>query len=832
MSATKTTTARTSVKKTASAKTSEAKKTAVKNTDLAAKTKAAAAKNKAPAAKTKAAAAKTKDPAAKTQAPANKSTAAASGTKSTSAKKTASKKTEQIPAKEKKIMKDDNELFRKFSWSQDSKSLEEEFKDTLPTGNHENSFKEWFIKNKKKIIIGTGVAAVIIFLICLVTCSGVKASRNRAVKERENTLLLVQNYLDKGLYDQALDLLNGLIIKNPEDEDANELLAIAAEKKKADERERSNQSTGSYSVNIDTSDISNAMQSSIDSLKDQLASQTAENEKNAKAMNELLKQQQENAENERKQQEQLQKRQEEEAKKKAKEEAEKKAKEEELAKKNAEFKALKEKISDLKAMAKAELNNQNVEGALEYMKKIKELLPVSSKDPVEEEFCSSTLSDIGATLYDASENVLFDKDKKNQAKKAAVAYAKDTLSRNKQDAASHFILGMDYADKKDLANAEKELRNAIQSDPNDYMYFYQLGRIQAMQRKYSEARASFVSSIKINSSFEYSQYNLGFVLDKLNRTSEALQAYRKAFAINSGYENAYLAAARILVRQNDYNGAVTLFKEATRINPKNTKTYQEEGAAYSSAKKYKEAEECFRKAISLLEEGQSDPVSYYNLSTVLNLTGKNEEAVKYAKKAYETKDSVSKELQVSITYNYAKINEDAEDFDTAIPLYQEVIKLDSKNVNARVNLGKICKNLGNADTAIQILEPAYNIEPNNFEVNNNLGSSYMAKKDFDSAVKHFKKAASIEPKNVSVLTNLASSYASAKNYDDAKTIYLDIIKLDKQNYDAYFELAKICIAKKDYETAEGYILYLQEKKPDFRRDEVNALAESISASAL
>ena len=38
--------------------------------------------------------------------------------------------------------------------------------------------------------------------------------------------------------------------------------------------------------------------------------------------------------------------------------------------------------------------------------------------------------------------------------------------------------------------------------------------------------------------------------------------------------------------------------------------------------------------------------------------------------------------------------------------------------------------------------------------------------------------------------------------------------------------------KKDYETAEGYILYLQEKKPDFRRDEVNALAESISASAL
>ena len=52
--------------------------------------------------------------------------------------------------------------------------------------------------------------------------------------------------------------------------------------------------------------------------------------------------------------------------------------------------------------------------------KIKKLLP-DSNDPVEKEFKARILGELGQTLYDASENVLFDKDKKNKAMKAALA---------------------------------------------------------------------------------------------------------------------------------------------------------------------------------------------------------------------------------------------------------------------------------------------------------------------------------------------------------------------------------------------------------------------------
>jgi tetratricopeptide (TPR) repeat protein len=185
------------------------------------------------------------------------------------------------------------------------------------------------------------------------------------------------------------------------------------------------------------------------------------------------------------------------------------------------------------------------------------------------------------------------------------------------------------------------------------MYYYQLGRVQATMKNYSDARTSFASSIKYNDKYASSQYNFGYVLERLNRTNEALVAYRKACSIDTNYEKAYLAAARLLVRTGNYSEAVSEYKEAVRINPSNANTYKEQGSAYASNGNYKEAEGCYRKALALLKPGEDDPATYYNLSTVMFNQGKTDDAVTYAKKAYDTKDSAQKEVQVNSVYNYA-----------------------------------------------------------------------------------------------------------------------------------------------------------------------------------
>ena len=411
------------------------------------------------------------------------------------------------------------------------------------------------VVNKKTIIkiccvVGALVLLVAIILLSVKGCSSSKINKENAA--RQNTLSLVQNYIDKGLYDQALNLLNDLIIKNPDDKDAEGLLAKTAElKKKADANK--NGGNGNYSVNIDTSQITDAMQSSIDSMQEQIAKQNESNAQNTQAMNDLLQKQQAQAENEKQAQLEQKAQQEAEAKQRAAQEAERKAKEEALAKEDAAFKDLMGKIDDEINLGKGSLNLGDTKSALSHFNKAKSMLPNSSSDR-DKEYSAGKLSEIASALYDSSLSTP-DENNAQNLENNAVSYAKDALEKDNRQGISHYVLGMNYFHNKSYESAEAELKSAIQEDTNNFMYYYQLGRVQATQKKYSDARSSFTSSIKYNSNYAPAQYNLGFVNERLNRTNDALFSYRKAYGIDTNYEKAYLAAARILSKKGEIGRA-------------------------------------------------------------------------------------------------------------------------------------------------------------------------------------------------------------------------------------------------------------------------------------
>ena len=684
---------------------------------------------------------------------------------------------------------------------------------------------------RKRLIRLCAMAATVVavILIILFSARGCASSKARAAaKARENTLALAQDYIDKGLYDQALGLLNELIITNADDADAKTLLEKAAELKKVAEANAGGGNGGSYSVNIDTGDIANAMQSSIDSMRNQLAQANEQNAKTQQEMNDLLRKQQEQAENEKTAQQEQKALQEAAQKQREQDEADRKAKEAELAKQDAAFKKLMDNIDDLIKQGEGCLVIGDASGALKYFGKAKDMLPSGNSDR-DRLYSAGKLSQMGLDLYSTADGMAEDAPNKDMLEDNAVTYANDAIVKNSHDGSSHYILGMRAFHKKTYDTAEKELKLAVQDDSDNFMYYYQLGRVQATVKKYSDARSSFSYSAKYNDKYAPAQYNLGVVQERLNRSTEALAAYRKAYAIDPNYEKAFLAAARILSRNGDYTGAVNAYKEAARVNPVNANTYKEEGSAFASLQNYKEAESCYRKAISLLKPGEEDPATYYNLSTVMYNQGKNEDAVTYAKKAYDTKSSATKEVKVNSIYNYALICDKTGDFDSAVRLYEEVLKEDPSNIKSKVNLAVISLAQGQPDTALSFLTSAYQQEPSNFEVNNNLGSAYLAKGDYTNAISSFQQALRIDAKNNAVRTNLAAAYASAKQYDNAETTYLDVIKYDKENWDAYIELAKVCLAKNDTDSAEKYLLYEQKNKPAYRAEEVKQLLDTAGS---
>ena len=131
------------------------------------------------------------------------------------------------------------------------------------------------------------------------------------------------------------------------------------------------------------------------------------------------------------------------------------------------------------------------------------------------------------------------------------------------------------------------------------------------------------------------------------------------------------------------------------------------------------------------------------------------------------------------------------------------------------------------DTALNLFLQVYNKESGNFEVNNNLGSAYLLKEDYANSIKFYQNALKIDSKNNAVRANLAKAYAKNSDYDNAKTTYVELLKLDQQNWDSYIELAKVCMQLGDNATAEKYLIYVQEKNPLYKPDEVSALLSSL-----
>ena len=500
----------------------------------------------------------------------------------------------------------------------------------------------------------------------------------------------------------------------------------------------------------------------------------------------------------------------------AEEAAAKKAYEEELAKKNAELQAQMNKVNDAISMGKTKLSMGEVAEALKYFETAKDSLPTSEK-----QFCGDKLSEIAGLIFETYDgDTITNVQDKAALKEAGLNYANQALNYNNSEPIPHYVKGRIAADNKDYETAEEELKLAVQYDNDNYINYFELGKIQYSRKKYTDASRSFTTAAKLAPNFENAQYNLGMTYEKLNQVDNAITAYKKAISIKNDYAKAHLQLARLLnTKKYDYSGSITEYLLVLNYDPTNVAAMREIAAVYSLQKNYADSEKYFRKALTYSAE---DVQTCYNLSTVLYNQGKFADALTYAKKAADAPNA-----SAIYVYNYALIAEASGDLDTAITNYSKAIKLDSKMAKAYINLGKIYLDSGDADTALMLLVSAVNLDQNSFEAVNNLGSAYLAKEEYGNAASNFQKAIILEPDNVTAKFNLGKTYGKSGDYENAKQVLIDVIKQDKKLYDAYIEVANVCTALGDLDSAEGYLLTLQELNPSYKKDEVNALLQSL-----
>ncbi len=692
-------------------------------------------------------------------------------------------------------------------------------------------------KSDKKpliIIILLGII-ILLLLIHLFTCG---AAGGRGLSKRKS-MNLAQDYASYKEYDRALNTLDKYLEKHPKNKAVwslwNDILGMKEEA--ANGSVVINEGDDSFDAN--NALIAGAMQDSLASMQNAVNLYNKQAEENRRLMDELmqLRNNQTDADELRRQADaalaEL------EAERKAKdaaaeaqrklEEEKRKAEEAELAKKDSELQGQFDSLNNEIQKGKNALSTGNANSGINYFNNAVTMIPSSAGKP----FAADKKSEMALALFEVADKATTPDDKQKLTTQA-INMANSALKDDPDNAPAHYVLAQNFINNKNYNEALKELTSAVEhakaSDYNRYLYYYELGKLQYRLKKFSEAANSFQTSCDLKNDFTPSRFNLGLTQKQLKNENAALAAFRKTIDIDPRYEKAYLEEARILAARNDYSGAIDAYKSCLKINNVNVQAAMELGSVYYKKKDYANAEDMYRRALTMLSPGEELTLTKYNLSTVLYDEGKVDEAVKYAKEAYEERDYLKNKTQkANLTYNYALVLDKTGSTTKAIPVYGDVLKYNPDHTKAKINLGVIYMSLNppEVDKALQYFLEVYSKENSNFEANNNLGSAYLLKEDYKNSIKFFQNAIKIDSKNNDVRANLAKAYARNGDYDNAKTTYTELLKQDTNNWDAYVELAKVCMQLNDNVSAEKYLIYVQEKNPSYRMSEVNNLLKSI-----
>lgn len=222
---------------------------------------------------------------------------------------------------------------------------------------------------------------------------------------------------------------------------------------------------------------------------------------------------------------------------------------------------------------------------------------------------------------------------KGDSKGALELFAKSVEADKKQAFAARNNLAAAhrdrYADKlsqEDFDTAEKQIQNVLAVDTSNKAAYENLGRLYYDRGRLKDQSYLVLSNLVVTQALRVLEkegqqsadiWNLkGLLFMQDDNQIDALKAFKKAVEVDGSHADANRNIGFIAIRFRDYLAAEKAFDTALKSAAvkRDVEVYLAMGVAKRGLKKFKEAEEWYRKA---LEIDKKDPRPWYNLA-VLN----------------------------------------------------------------------------------------------------------------------------------------------------------------------------------------------------------------------
>lgn len=200
---------------------------------------------------------------------------------------------------------------------------------------------------------------------------------------------------------------------------------------------------------------------------------------------------------------------------------------------------------------------------------------------------------------------------------------------------------------------------------------------------------------------------------------------------------------------------------------------------------------------------------------------------------------------ISNALHKALLQADEQKYQSAIPLFEQVLKAEPDIAIANLALGRAWNSLGEYDKAIPWLRKAVELTPQSVEAHYELGAALGGTGDWAGSAQQMQAALAQDPNSDELHFYLGSAYEESARIPDAMKEYQAALRLNPDNYRANLLLGRLLAMRNQAAEALPYLkkaVQLQPNSVDAHKflgnvytvlgDEVNARREQAEAQRL
>ena len=181
----------------------------------------------------------------------------------------------------------------------------------------------------------------------------------------------------------------------------------------------------------------------------------------------------------------------------------------------------------------------------------------------------------------------------------AIEEYKETLKYNPNSNVAMFNLARAYLESGQTENAEAGFKYLVEREPEHFGALHYLSLAYSRRARYQEAVEQELKALRIRPDYIEGYNNLGSFYLNLGQPDKAIEAYQRAIALNPDLPLVRLNLALAYIRKGSYDDAILIAREVIQKDPQRSLAHFYLGQALLAKGMKPEAREAFQKAKEL-----------------------------------------------------------------------------------------------------------------------------------------------------------------------------------------------------------------------------------------